>query len=80
MSLAMTHAHETPEADELARGILLHADKIRFTNQGFLVDVGITTSQYGDDNREKYRILSKGSENTVVMILEPASGRCQITL
>ncbi len=78
--LAGSHAQEAPEEDELARGILQRADEIRFPKQGFQVDVSITTSQDGDDNRKKYRILSKGNENTVVMILEPASDRGQIML
>lgn len=79
-SLAVSHAQELPEEDELARTILQRADEIRFPKQGFQVDVSITTSQGGDDNRKKYRILSKGNENTVVMILEPAEDRGQIML
>ena len=74
------HAQEPPEEDELARAILLRADEIRFPNQGFQVDVSIATTQDGDDNRRKYRILSKGNENTVVMVLEPAADRGQIML
>ena len=80
MPLAVAHAQEPTEEDELARAILQRADEIRFPNQGFQVDVSITTSQDGDDNRRKYRILSKGNENTVVMVLEPASDRGQIML
>lgn len=80
LPLTGLHAQEATEEDELARAILLRADEIRFPNQGFQVDVDITTSQDGDGNRRKYRILSKGNENTVVMVLEPASDRGQIML
>lgn len=83
LSLALTpglHAQALQEQDELARNILQRADEIRFPRQGFQVDVDISTSQDGDDNRRKYRILSKGNENTLVMVLEPASDRGQIML
>lgn len=79
-SLSVSHAQELQEQDELARDILQRADEIRFPGQGFQVDVEITTSQDGEDNRKKYRILSKGNENTLVMVLEPASDRGQIML
>jgi len=80
IALTGAHAQDAPEEDELARGILQRADEIRFPNQGFQVDVEITTSQQGDDQSRKYRILSKGNENTIVMVLEPASDRGQIML
>jgi outer membrane lipoprotein-sorting protein len=57
------------------------ADHIRFPAEGFQVDIGITT-KLADGNTEarKYRVLSKGNENTVVMVTEPASERGQIIL
>ena len=69
------------DADEVARNILKKADQIRFPNKGFQVDVNIKTvaaNQPGD--ARKYRILSKGNENTVVMVTEPAAERGQIML
>jgi outer membrane lipoprotein-sorting protein len=67
--------------DSLARSILEKADEIRFPSEGFQVDIDITsTSPDEDADRRKYRILSKGNDNTVVMILEPASERGQIML
>lgn len=69
------------KADSLARSILEKSDEIRFPAQGFQVDVDITSSSPGaTPEKRKYRILSKGNENTVVMILEPASERGQIML
>lgn len=67
--------------DSLARGILERADEIRFPAEGFQVDVDITSSAPEQDaDVRKYRVLSKGNENTVIMILEPASERGQIML
>ncbi|MHB1231454.1 MAG: outer membrane lipoprotein-sorting protein [Burkholderiales bacterium] len=67
--------------DPVARGILEKSDEIRFPSQGFQVDVDITSTTPGEATEQrKYRILSKGNDNTVVMILEPASERGQIML
>lgn len=67
--------------DALARDILERSDAIRFPAEGFQVDINITNSATGQAlEKRKYRVLSKGNENTVVMILEPASERGQIML
>jgi hypothetical protein len=61
--------------DSNARRIVEEADRIRLPAEAFQVDVAIVTT--GDDkapDERKYRVLSKGSENTVVMVTEPASG------
>jgi outer membrane lipoprotein-sorting protein len=57
------------------------ADRVRFPDEAFEVNVAITT-RTSDTQAEtrKYRVLSKGNENTVVMITEPASERGQIML
>lgn len=75
-------ANDPPNTeDAVARGILEKSDEIRFPSEGFQVDILITsTSPDQDPEMRKYRILSKGNENTVVMILEPASERGQIML
>ena len=66
---------------DLARSILEKADQIRTPNEGFQVDVMINTSVPGQTPEvRKYRILSKGNENTVVMVTEPATDRGQIML
>lgn len=77
-------AEETslPTADDAyARSIVEKADHVRFPGEGFQMDIAITTtlSDKGVENR-KYRVLSKGNENTVVMVTEPAAERGQIML
>ena len=65
----------------LPRTILEKADQIRSPNEGFQVDVKINTSAPGQALEvRKYRILSRGNENTVVMVTEPAIDRGQIML
>lgn len=65
----------------VARGILEKADRIRFPNEGFEVEVSIKTVTAGQPaEMRKYRILSKGNTNTLVMVTEPASERGQIML
>lgn len=76
-------AVETPaySAEDIARSIVEKADVVRFPQDGFQVDVVITTTRQGDSpDMRKYRVLSKGSENSVVMVTEPASERGQIML
>jgi outer membrane lipoprotein-sorting protein len=76
------HSEAQPiEGDQAARTILERADEIRFPKTGFQVDVRITTKQDGQATEErKYRVLSKGNANTVVMVTEPASDRGQLIL
>jgi outer membrane lipoprotein-sorting protein len=73
---------QKPESIEAeAQAIVEKADQIRFPAEGFQVDVAITTT-LDDKSSEthKYRVLSKGNENSVVMVTEPASERGQIML
>lgn len=64
-----------------AVSIVEKADQIRFPREGFQVDIAITTSRQGEDNEfRKYRVLSKGNDNTIVMTTEPASEQGQILL
>ena len=78
---ALPQEATTPNDEAKARKIVEDADRIRFPAEGFQVDVTIvsTGKDPGADER-KYRVLSKGNENTVVMITEPASERGQIML
>ena len=71
-----------PSADEaLAASIVQKADLVRFPAEGFEVSITIsTTTPGGPSDARKYRVLSKGNENTVVMTTEPASERGQIML
>lgn len=67
--------------EELAAAIVQKADKVRFPGEGFEVGVTISTTTSGAPTEtRKYRVLSKGNENTVVMTTEPASERGQILL
>jgi outer membrane lipoprotein-sorting protein len=66
---------------ELARDILEKSDQIRFPRESFQVDVSInTTAPDQPVDMHKFRVLSKGNENSVVMTTEPASERGQILL
>ncbi|MDR2187359.1 MAG: outer membrane lipoprotein-sorting protein [Azonexus sp.] len=65
----------------LARSIVEKADQVRFPAEGFQVDVSIvTTRAEAETESRQFRVLSKGNENTVVMVTEPASERGQIIL
>jgi outer membrane lipoprotein-sorting protein len=67
--------------DDVARSILEKSDHIRTPQEGFQVEVTISTTAPGESaDVRKYRILSKGNENTVVQVTEPASDRGQILL
>jgi outer membrane lipoprotein-sorting protein len=83
------HALESPRqgdaavatGDPAARSLVERADRIRFPAESFQVDVGIVTNKAGQEpETRKYRVLSKGNDNTVVMVTEPASERGQIIL
>lgn len=70
-----------PVDDSYARSIVEKADKVRFPAEGFQVDIVINTSQQDTQaETRKYRVLSKGNENSVVMVTEPAAERGQIIL
>lgn len=74
-----SHGQEAVDAEALA--VVEKADQIRFPAEGFQVDVTIATT-LADKSSEtrKYRVLSKGNENSVVMVTEPAADRGQIML
>jgi outer membrane lipoprotein-sorting protein len=67
--------------DAAAKSIVEKADEVRFPREGFEVIVSIASSLAdGVTESRKYRILSKGNQNTIVMALEPASERGQAML
>ena len=82
MCIALScHASIESKDAEQAQTILEKADQIRFPRESFQVDVSIqTTAPDQPDELRKYRVLSKGNENSVVMTTEPASERGQILL
>lgn len=80
--VSMLTASAVAQTDEAAaRRLLERADQIRFPKDGFEVEVQIRTSSAGQSvETRKYKVLSKGNINTLVMITEPAAERGQIML
>lgn len=67
--------------DAAAQEMLRRADRIRFPEGGFQVDVTITTySPEAEPEERAYRILSKGNTQTLVQTTAPATDRGQILL
>lgn len=80
-AIHISSALAVTEEEAQAQSILEKADQIRFPKDGFQVDVQVvTTTPDAAPEQRKYRILSKGNENTVVMMTEPASDRGQMLL
>lgn len=76
-----TQAEEAAGETALAQEMLLRADRIRFPEKAYQVDVVITTFAPGADPDERaYRILSKGNNQTLVQTTAPATDRDQILL
>jgi outer membrane lipoprotein-sorting protein len=74
-------AVDAPSGDSQARELLLRADRIRFPEEGFQVDIVITTFALDSEPDERsYRILSKGNSQTLVQTTAPAVDRNQILL
>lgn len=74
-------AEEAAEGPAFAQELLQRADRIRFPERPFQVDVVITTSAPGAEPEERaYRILSKGNSQTLVQTTAPATERDQILL
>ncbi|HMM47187.1 MAG TPA: outer membrane lipoprotein-sorting protein [Thiobacillaceae bacterium] len=74
-------AADAPATDAQARELLSRADRIRFPEEGFQVDVTITSHAPGREPEERaYRILSKGNTRTLVQTTAPATERDQILL
>lgn len=68
-------------APELAREVLARADRIRFPEESFQVDITITTTTPDNEpDIRAYRILSKGNDQTLVQTTAPAVDRNQILL
>lgn len=71
----------TADDAETARTVVSKADEVRFPHDGFQVVIDINSTSPGEQlDQRKYRILSKGNENTIVQILEPESDRGQAML
>jgi hypothetical protein len=67
--------------EDLAKAIVERADRIRFPQPGYQVNVKITTTAPGRDvDVRDYEILSKGNDRTVIRTLAPASDKGQVLL
>jgi hypothetical protein len=67
--------------EELAKSIVEKADRIRFPQSGYQVDVKITTVAPGRETEvREYEILSKGNDRSIVRTLAPASDKGQVLL
>ena len=78
----LASAADAPAEDSQARELLLRADRIRFPEEAFQVDIVITTTTAPDSEPDEraYRILSKGNSQTLVQTTAPAVDRNQILL
>lgn len=76
-----TRGAGAPTEDISARELLLRADRIRFPEESFQVDIVITTTApEKEPDVRAYRILSKGNSQTLVQATAPAVDRNQILL
>jgi hypothetical protein len=70
---------QQPQIDPAA--LLKRADAVRLPAEGFELSVSIRTLRGGrETDARSYRVLSKGNENTLVMVTAPASERGHIML
>lgn len=76
---AQTEAAES--GTDQAQAILDKADAVRFPAKSFELLVAVTTTSKAESpESHKYQVLSKGREDTVILVTEPASERGQIIL
>jgi len=74
-------ARAASPGDDLARQLVERADHVRFPRESFQTDITVTNFSDGVAGDErKYRVLSRGNENTIVLTMSPASERGQALL
>ena len=67
--------------DDAAKAIVEKADRVRFPQPSYQVNVKITNTTPGrEPEAREYEILSKGNERTIVRTLTPASDKGQVLL
>ncbi len=72
-------ATEPPQID--AKLLVERADEVRFPKGGFEMEVTILSSKPNEEKDERrYRVLSRGGDNSIVQVLEPAADRGQAIL
>lgn len=75
---AQADSPQAEAAQARAREIVQRADAIRFPQDGFQVDVAVTSTTDGEEQEaRRYRVYSKGNENTIVQTIAPAVDRGQ---
>lgn len=80
-ALGAAPALRAENGDEDPRQIVERTDRIRFPAASFQVDVTINNSDAdGTSESRKFRILSKGNEDTLVITTEPPTERGHILL
>lgn len=78
---AFAQSADSADSTISAASIVEKSDQVRFPRDGFEVAISvITTTAEGTSEPRKYRVLSKGNENTIVMVTEPASEHGQTML
>ena len=78
---AGAQAAATPAATPEALEMVKRADEIRFPRESFQTEITIRNlSDSQQTDQRKFRILSRGNENTIVLTTEPASERGQALL
>ena len=66
-------------ADPKAEALLRQADEVRFPLSGAELTVSTRTTKNGQEtDRRVYRVLSKGNDRSVVMVIEPQIERGQV--
>jgi outer membrane lipoprotein-sorting protein len=67
--------------DDVAKAIVEKADRIRFPQSGYQVNVRITTTAAGREPEVRdYEIFSKGNDRTIIRTLTPAADKGQALL
>lgn len=81
LSRAADEAAAPTAADEEAVRIVTQADEIRFPRESFQTEILVRNFSGGEAGESrKFRVLSRGNENTIVLTTEPASERGQALL
>lgn len=66
------------EARTRAQAIVQRADEIRFPRDSFTVEVRVSSKIRGEPQEpRRYRLMSRGSEDTIIQTIEPAVDRGQ---
>ena len=68
----------TDTDDSAVRAIVQKADEARLPRDPFQVDVVVNTVTGGQAQEpRRYRVLSRGNENTIILTIDPATERGQ---